>query len=373
MRVPHLDLKAQYAALRCDLEPLLLGLCESQQFILGPEVEALEAEIAAYARSSHAVGCASGTDALLLALVACGVGPGHEVITSAFTFFASAGAAAFLGARPVFVDIEAESFNLDPERLERAITSRTRAIVPVDLFGQCADMTSILEIAARHGLPVIEDGAQSLGAEHRGRRAGEMAAITTFSFYPSKNLGAFGDGGMLAVPDAERARVLRQLRVHGESGRYLHERVGINSRLDALQAAVLRLKLRHLDAWTEARQRHAAAYTSCLASRGLAGRVRAPRSAPHATRHVFNQYTVRAEARDELREHMARRGVGTAVYYPLALHEQPCFRDLGARHGDFPQAERAATEVLSLPVYPELTAEQHAHVVDCVAEFYSGR
>jgi dTDP-4-amino-4,6-dideoxygalactose transaminase len=373
MRVPALDLKAQYATLRSEIEPVLLGLCESQSFVLGPEVEALETEIAAYVRAPHAVGCASGTDALVLALRVCDVGPGDEVVTTPFTFFATAGAVSLLGARPVFVDIEPSTFNLDPERLERALGPHTRAILPVDLFGQCADMTPILEVASSRGIPVVEDSAQSLGAEHNGRRAGSMADVTTFSFYPTKNLGGFGDGGMIAVLDDERARLLRQLRVHGESSRYVHERVGTNSRLDALQAAVLRVKLRHLDEWVSSRQRHAKDYTAQIEERGLQSQLQVPQVAPYATRHVFNQYTVRAQERDALREHLSTRGVGTAVYYPLPLHEQPCFRDLGLRRGDFPEAELAAAEVLSLPVYPELTPEQLEYVVDCVSEFYAKR
>lgn len=370
MRVPVLDLAAQYASIRHEIEPVLLSVAASQHFVLGPEVEALEREIAASIGVEHAIGCASGTDALVLALRACGVGPGDEVVTSPFTFFASAGAAAQLGARPVFVDIDAASFNLDPERLEAAIGRRTRAIVPVDLFGQCADLDRILEIAARHDIPVIEDAAQSLGAEHRGRRAGART-LTTFSFYPSKNLGGFGDGGLLTTPDATQAKILRQLRVHGESQRYIHERVGTNSRLDALQAAVLRVKLRHLEAWTAARQRCAAAYDAALAL--LGEHVTTPAIASHCTRHVWNQYTIRVEQRDALRTHLTDAGIGTMIYYPIPLHLQPCFRDLGGREGDFPVAERAAATVLSLPIYPELTAEQQTFVTEAIRSFFATR
>ncbi len=370
MRVPVLDLEAQYASIRHEIEPVLLALAASQQFVLGPEVEALEQEIATSIGVEHAIGCASGTDALVLALRACGVRPGDEVVTSPFTFFASAGAAAQLGARPVFVDIDAATFNLDPERLEAAIGPRTRAIVPVDLFGQCADLERVQEIAAHHDVPVIEDAAQSLGAEHRGRRAGART-LTTFSFYPTKNLGGFGDGGMLTTPDATQARVLRQLRVHGESQRYVHERVGTNSRLDALQAAVLRVKLRHLDAWTTARQRHAAVYDAALAP--LGAQVKTPVIAAHCTRHVFNQYTIRVEARDALRAHLAAAGVGTMIYYPIPLHLQPCFRDLGGREGDFPVSERAAATVLSLPIYSELASQQIQYVAETIASFFAAR
>jgi dTDP-4-amino-4,6-dideoxygalactose transaminase len=372
MQVPALDLKAQYATLRAEIEPVLLQLCAAQTFVLGPEVEALEREIAAYLHAPHAVGCASGTDALILGLRALGIGPGDEVVTSPFTFFATAGAIALVGARPVFADIEAGSFNLDPERLARAVTPRTRAIIAVDLFGQCAEMSAILAVAAQHGLPVVQDAAQSIGAEHQGHRTGTLT-LTTLSFYPSKNLGGFGDGGMLVTPDGSQARLLRQLRVHGEATRYIHERVGTNSRLDALQAAVLRIKLRHLDRWIEARQRLATTYTASFTKLGLLDLVRVPRVGAHATRHVFNQYTVRVESRDALREHLNGRGVGTMIYYPLPLHLQPCFSGLGYGQGDFPEAERAASEVLSLPIYPELTAEQQDLVIRTVAEFFARR
>jgi dTDP-4-amino-4,6-dideoxygalactose transaminase len=370
VRVPLLDLRAQYAAIRAEIEPVLLQLCETQSFILGPEVERLESELAAQVRAPHAVACASGTDALLLALMACGVGPGDEVITSAFSFIAGAEAVALRGARPVFVDIEPDSFNIDPLAVEGALTRRTRALLPVDLFGQCADMSALLDIAERHGIPVIEDAAQSIGAEHRGRRAGEMAAFTTFSFYPTKNLGGFGDGGMVSALDTGHAHALRELHVHGESERYVHVRVGTNSRLDALQAAVLRVKLRHLERWTAERQAHAAEYTRLLHERDLDAVVRPPAVSPATTRHVFNQYTVRAESRDALRAHLEKRGVGTGVYYPVPLHRQPCFHGLVESPGSLPHSEAAAAQVLSLPVYPELTADQRAYVVDCIAEFY---
>lgn len=372
MRVPVLDLRAQYAALRAEIEPAVLGVCASQGFVMGPEVEAFEREVAAYVRTPYAVGCASGTDALILALRALDVGHGHEVVTTPFTFFASAGAVSLVGARPVFADIDPATFNLDAEQLERAITPRTRAIIAVDLFGQAADLTAILEVAARHGIPVIEDAAQSIGAEHRGRRTGELT-LATFSFYPAKNLGGFGDGGMLATPDEAQAKLLRQLRLHGESSRYVHEHVGTNSRLDALQAAVLRIKLRHLDAWIAGRQRVAAAYTRHFTALQLGDRFVLPTTAAHATRHVFNQYTVRAAERDALREHLTAEGVGSMVYYPIPLHLQPCFQDLGAARGDFPASEAAAASVVSLPIYPELTDAQIGIVADAVASFYHRR
>jgi len=369
MRVPQLDLRAQYETIRQDVEPCLLRVAESQSFVLGPEVEALEAEIGSYVRAEHAIACANGTDALLLALVACGIGPGDMVITSAFSFIAAAEVIAFLGATPVFVDVRPDTLNLDPDALERAITARIKAIVPVDLFGQCADMRAILGIADLHGIPVIEDAAQSLGAEHRGQRAGEMAPYTTFSFYPSKNLGAFGDGGLLTVRDAKQAAVVRSLRVHGESERYVHWQVGMNSRLDALQAAVLRIKLQHLDDWTERRQSHAADYTQRLGERGLLAQVRPLDTSPDSTRHVFNQYTVRVRQRDALRAYLEEQGIGTAVYYPRPLHRQPCFQGLGLV--SLPESERAAAEVLSLPLYPELSEEQRAYVIECIEAFYS--
>lgn len=372
MLVPVLDLRAQYAALRAEIEPVLLGVCESQGFVMGPEVEAFEREVAAYVRTPYAIGCASGTDALILALRALGVGHGHEVITTPFTFFASAGAVSMVGARPVFADIDPSTFNLDPEKLARAITPRTRAIIAVDLFGQAADLTAILDVAAARGIPVIEDAAQSLGAEHRGRRTGELA-LATFSFYPAKNLGGFGDGGMLATTDEAQAKLLKQLRLHGESSRYVHEHVGTNSRLDALQAAVLRIKLRHLDEWITGRQRVAGAYTRRLSALQLGDRLVLPITAPHATRHVYNQYTVRARDRDALREHLSAAGVGSMVYYPIPLHLQPCFQDLGAAPGDFPASEAAAASVVSLPIYPELTDAQVDIVAGAVASFYEGR
>ena len=366
MRVPLLDLVAQYETIRAEIEPRLLRICAEQAFVLGPEVTGLEAEIASYVRAPCAVACASGTDALILPLMVRGIGPGDEVITPSFTFMATAEAVALRGAMPVFVDIEPGTFNLDPDRLEAAITPRTRAIIAVDLFGQCAAMQPILEIARRHDLFVIEDAAQSIGGEHDHRRAGEMADFTTFSFYPSKNLGAFGDAGLVVTPDADAATRMRQLRVHGETSRYVHAHVGTNSRLDALQAAVLRVKLRHLDRWTELRQSHAQEYGRHLAAcAGLA----LPVIHPASTRHVFNQFTVRARDRDGLRAFLHERGIGTGVYYPVPLHRQACFAEL-ARRVDLPETDRAAAEVLSLPMYPELQADQRAWVVESIAAFY---
>lgn len=373
MRIPKLDLAAQYAQIRAEVEPKLLDVCASQRFILGPEVEAFEAEVAEYVGARHAIGCASGTDAILLALTAAGVRPGDDVATSAFSFIAGAEAIRLRGARPVFVDIDPGTFNLAPDALELAITPKTRAVLAVDLFGQCADMQAVQGIGELHGASVIEDAAQSIGAQHRHRRAGEIAHITTFSFYPTKNLGGFGDGGMLTTQNPEFASELRRLRVHGEDERYVHARVGRNSRLDELQAAVLRVKLRYLDAWTEKRRAHAEDYTRRLRTAGLEERVRPPSTAPESTRHVFNQYTVRVMEREALRAHLHERGVGTAVYYPMPLHQQPCFADLWESPPHLPHAERAAAEVLALPMYPELSAEQRAYVVECIADFYASR
>jgi dTDP-4-amino-4,6-dideoxygalactose transaminase len=366
LRVPLLDLVAQYETSRGQTPPRLLRICAEQAFVLGPEVAGFEEEIAAYVRAPHAIACASGTDALLLPLMARDIGPGDEVITPSFTFMATAEAVALRGARPVFVDVEPGTFNLDPERLEAAITPRTRAIIAVDLFGQCAAMQPILEIARRHGLFVVEDAAQSIGAEHHGRRAGEMAEFTTFSFYPSKNLGAFGDAGLVTTLDADAAARMRQLRVHGEASRYIHAHVGTNSRLDALQAAVLRVKLRHLDRWTALRQAHAQEYRQRLEARP---ELVLPAVHPASTRHVFNQFTVRARDRDGLRAFLQERGVGTGVYYPVPLHRQACFAEVGSGV-HLPETDRAAAEVLSLPMYPELQADQRAWVAASIAAFY---
>jgi dTDP-4-amino-4,6-dideoxygalactose transaminase len=368
-----LDLAAQYEQIRAEVEPKLLEVCASQRFILGPEVEAVEAEVAAYVRAQHAVGCASGTDAILLALAAAGVGPGDDVATSAFSFIAGAEAIRLRGARPLFVDIDPGTFNLAADALELAITPKTRAILAVDLFGQCADMQAVHGIGELHGATVIEDAAQSIGAEHRHQRAGEIAHITTFSFYPTKNLGGFGDGGMLTTQSDAIASELRRLRAHGESERYVHARLGTNSRLDELQAAVLRIKLRYLDDWTERRRAHAEDYTRRLLDAGLEDEVRAPKTAVESTRHVFNQYTVRVTQREALRAHLHEHGVGTAVYYPMPLHRQPCFADLWESAPELPHAQRAADEVLALPMYPELSAEQRAYVVECIADFHASR
>lgn len=369
-RIPLLDLVAQHRTIRDEVLAALLRVVDAQAFVLGEEVEALERELADYCGTRFAIGCASGTDALHLALLALGVGPGDEVVTSPYTFFATAGAIVRAGAKPVFADVEAATFNLDAERAAALICTRpaVRAVIAVHLFGACADMDPLREAASRRGIPVIEDAAQAIGAEYKGRRAGSLGAVGCFSFYPSKNLGGYGDGGLLTTSDEALAEKLRALRVHGSRERYRHEWVGINSRLDALQAAVLRVKLRHLDAWTEARRRNAEYYRRRFAELGLP--VLTPSAPPYATRHVWNQFVIRAPERDRLREHLRRHGIGTEVYYPIPLHLQPCFRDLGYRPGDFPVAERLAQEALALPVYPELTEEELEHVVEAVAGFY---
>ena len=370
LRVPLLDLGQQHAALRDELRTAAGRVLDSQQFVLGEEVRRLEAEVAAYSGARHAVGCASGTDALLLALMALDIGAGDEVVTTPFSFFATAGAIWRAGARPRFADIDPRTYNLDPARIEAAITERTKAIMPVHLYGQMAGMDAVGEIAARRGLAVIEDAAQAIGAELGGRRAGSLGRVGCFSFYPTKNLGGAGDGGMLSTQDDGLAARLRRLRVHGGETEYLHREVGLNSRLDELQAAVLRVKLPHLDAWSDARRARADTYTRLFA----AARLPFPLETPHVgegARHIFHQYVVRVPApvRDQLMEHLRRHGVGTKVYYPLPLHLQECFRALGYAEGDLPESERAARETLALPVYPELTAEQQQYVVETITSF----
>ena len=390
MQVPPIDLKAQYAGLRGEIQAALERVCERQQFILGPEGEALEQELAGYCGVGHAVGCASGSDALLLALVALGVGPGDEVVTVPFTFFATAGAVARLGARAAFVDIEPRTYNLDPARLEAHLEKlpaercqRTRAVIVVHLYGHPAEMDAIGEVARRYGLVLIEDAAQALGAEYRGKRAGGWGRAGCFSFYPTKNLGGYGDGGLLTTAEAALAEKWRALRCHGCSDeKHHHEWVGWNSRLDELQAAVLRVKFRYLEEWTVARQRGAARYDQLFLEAGLADTVKTYPDAKNPVviparlvhvRHVYNQYVIRAPERSRLQAFLGEEGVGTEVYYPLPLHLQGCFRSWGGRPGDYPEAERAAGEVLALPLYPELTPEMQEYVAGKVAEFYRRR
>jgi dTDP-4-amino-4,6-dideoxygalactose transaminase len=369
MQVPLLDLKQQHARLREELRAAVGRILDSQQFVLGEEVRLLEEELARYSETRHAVGCASGSDALLLALMALDIKAGDEVITTPFSFFATASAIARTGATPVFVDIEPRTYNLDPALVEAAITERTRAIMPVHLYGQCAEMDALLEIAARHNLPVIEDAAQAIGAEDGGRRAGSLGQIGCFSFYPTKNLGAAGDAGLLTTDDDALAARLRRLRVHGGATEYLHTEIGINSRLDALQAAVLRVKLPYLDGWSQARRERAETYSLLLTNAHLRFNLRVPFIRENV-RHIFHQYVVRvAEGRDALVEHLRAHGVGVKIYYPVPLHMQECFRYLGYREGALPEAERAARETLALPIYPELRLEQQQYVVDTLARF----
>ena len=370
MNVPLLDLKAQHRTIRDEVVAKVMEVADAQLFILGQPVLDLEAQMAALARARFAIGVASGTDALLLPLKALDLKPGDEVITVPFTFFATAGTIHNAGARPVFVDIEADTYNLDPEALEAAITPRTRAIMPVHLFGQMAAMERILAVAARHGLPVIEDAAQAIGARRKidgaWRMAGELGAATGFSYFPSKNLGGWGDSGMVVANDERLAMRVRRLRVHGGLQTYLHDEVGTNSRLDALQAAVLLAKLPHLAAWSAARRANAGRYNRALA--GL-GAVRTPVTDP-ANEHIYNQYVLSVEQRDALQAHLKDHGIGTAIYYPLALHLQPCFAYLGLKKGAFPVSEAATESVLALPVYPELSQSQQEYVVETIRGFY---
>lgn len=372
MEVPLLDLKAQYRSIKAEIDAAVAEVFESQAFILGPKVKECEEALAQYCRSRFAVGVSSGTDALLIALMAENIGPNDEVITTPYTFFATAGSIARLGARPVFVDIDPVTFNINPAGIPARVSARTRAIVPVHLFGQMADMDPILEVARRHNLCVIEDAAQAIGAEYKGRRAGSLGEYGCFSFFPSKNLGGAGDGGCVTTQDPERAERLTVLRVHGSKPKYYHKVIGGNFRLDSIQAAVVAVKLRYLDRWSAARQANAARYDRLFAEAGLAGReVITP--AARTNRHIYNQYVIRARQRDALVAFLREKRIGCEIYYPVPLHLQECFRYLGYREGDFPESERAARETLALPIYPELTPEQQAYVVETIASFYAGR
>jgi dTDP-4-amino-4,6-dideoxygalactose transaminase len=388
VKVPLLDLKGQYAPMRDEIEAAIREVCDSQRFVLGPKVDLLEKEIAAYSQTPHAIGLSSGTDALLVALMALEIGPGDEVVTSPFTFFATAGVIARVGARPLFCDIDERTFNLSPdavaatleekcERVGDRLVSRAtggvvKALIPVHLYGQMADMDALNALARRYRLAVVEDAAQAIGAELRdGRRAGSVGDIGCLSFFPTKNLGAFGDGGMCVIQSRGLAERVRILRVHGGEPKYYHSVIGGNFRLDELQAAVLSIKLKHLDAWTEGRQRNAERYDELIGAAELQDAVTVPFRNP-GERHIFNQYVIRARRRDELRAHLERFGIGTEIYYPLPLHEQQCFAYLGHAPDEFPNSQRAAREVLALPVYPELKSEQLEHVVRSIAAFYRG-
>jgi dTDP-4-amino-4,6-dideoxygalactose transaminase len=372
--VPLLDLKKQYATVKDEILRVTAEVYESQGFILGPRVEAFEKAVAAYVGARHAVGMSSGTDAQLAVMMALGIGPGDDVVTSPYTFFASAGAVARLGARPVFVDIEPESFNLDPSKLERALTPKTKAIQPVHLYGQCADMDPINEIAKKKGIHVLEDACQSLGAAYKGVKAGALGDSCAFSFFPSKNLGGFGDGGMVTTNDDTLAANLKAMRMHGETSRYHHKFVGGNFRLDALQAAILNVKLPRLDGWAEARRANAKDIERrYLEAGGLPfenGGLKFPREAA-GRHHVFNQFVVRVGGgrRDSLKDQLTAKGIGCAIYYPVPLHLQECFSSLGHKQGDFPESERAAMETLAIPVFPELSDAQKAFLAFTLAEF----
>ena len=370
VKVPLLDLKAQYATIKDEVLPVVEKVLESQQFILGAAVEECERRIAEYCTCKHGVGVTSGTDALLVCLMAEGIGPGDEVITTPYTFFATAGCIARLGATPVFADICPKTFNIDVSKIERLITPRTKAIMPVHLFGQCADMDAILDIASRHRLTVIEDAAQAIGAEYKGRRAGSMGHYGCFSFFPSKNLGCAGDGGMVVTQDDERAERLRVLRGHGSKPKYYHSMIGGNFRLDAIQAAIVTVKLRHLDAWTAGRQANAARYRKLFDEAGLvaSGRVQLPHQLPDV-RHIYNQFVIRVSRRDELLAHLKSQNIGTEIYYPVPLHLQKCFAYLGYHEGDYPESESAALETLALPIYSELTDRQAEQVVAAICRF----
>src|SRR5688572_1556310 len=370
MNVPMLDLVAQFATIKDEVVPAMMKIVETQQFIMGPSVPQLEAEIAKLSHAKHGIGCASGTDALLLPLKALNLQPGDEVITTPFTFFATAGTSHNAGGKPVFVDIDPQTFNIDPAAVKRAITPRTRAIVPVHLFGQMADMLELMQIGRSRGVKVIEDACQAIGARRKvdgeWRVAGEMGWATGYSFFPSKNLGAWGDGGMIVTSDDAAADRLKKLRLHGGAKQYHHDEVGTNSRLDTLQAAVLLAKVPHLAAWSGKRREHAAYYSRAFAD---VRQVKTP-YVDAANEHIFHQYTLRAERRDELQAHLKKEGVGHAVYYPIPLHRQPCFAHLGYKDGSLPQAEQASREAISLPIYPELTRAQLDRVIDTVRGFY---
>jgi dTDP-4-amino-4,6-dideoxygalactose transaminase len=385
MKVPLLDLKPQYHALKTQIDAALLRVAESQHFILGPEVKALEAAAAKYSGCKFGIGMSSGTDALLIALMALDIGNGDGVITTPYTFFATAGTLARVGARPLFVDIDPVTFNISPAAIEKFIATqcetsgeglvhrasgvRVRALMPVHLYGQMADMTPIMAIAKKHGLRVIEDAAQAIGSEDaQKRRACSIGDIGCLSFFPTKNLGAFGDAGMCVTNDEALAARLEILRVHGGKPKYYHKVIGGNFRLDEIQAAVLNVKLPHLDSWSAARQRNAAYYDAAFARAGVAGKVTTPVALPGG-RHIYNQYCIRVQRRDELRAFLGEKGVGTEVYYPLSLHMQECFAYLGHQPGDFPESLRAANESLALPIFPELVQAQLAYVVDCIAQF----
>ena len=367
-RIPLLDLQAQYRPLRDELLAAIARVCDSQRFIMGPEITALEEELARMLGIRYAIAVSSGTDAVLLALMTLDIKAGDEVVTTTYSFFATAGAVVRLGARPILVDIDPATFNIDPGQTAAAITPRTKAILPVHLFGLSADLDPIVDAASRAGVPIVEDAAQAIGATYKSRPVGALGALACFSFFPSKNLGAFGDAGLLTTEDEALAKRARLLRTHGMEPRYYHHLVGGNFRMDALQAAILRVKAPHLAAWTDARRTNTARYVALFKQAGVTDRVSLPVEPP-GCRHIYNQFVIRVADRDGLKRHLDERGIGTEIYYPVPFHLQPCFANLGYRRGDFPHAERAAETSLALPIYGELTAAQQETVVGAVAEF----
>lgn len=378
MGVPLLDLKAHHEPIQQEIMAALQQTFNSNAFILGPDVSKLEEQVATYCQAKYGIGVTSGTDALLLALMALGVGPGDEVITSPYSFFATAGVVARLGARPVLVDIDPVSYNIDPAKIEQAVTSKTKAMIPVHLYGQCADMTPIMEIARRRNLSVIEDAAQAIGAEYRdGRRACSMGTVGCLSFFPSKNLGCLGDGGMAVTSDPALAERMKILRVHGSHPKYYHKLIGGNFRLDTIQAAVLNVKLNYLDGWTKRRQENAERYRTLFQQSGLVnkGNVRLPeavyRDSGAKHHHIYNQFVLRVDRRDDLIAHLRRKEIGAEIYYPVPFHLQECFQYLGLKEGAFPESERAAKETIAIPIYPELTVAQQTEVAEAIVSFYA--
>lgn len=368
--VPMCDLATQYKAIQSDVEAAVLRVLSSGQVIMGPEVAGLEAEVAAYCHAKHGVGCSSGTDAILLALYALDVGPGDEVIIPPFTFFATVGCVVRTGATPVFADIDPRSYNIDPEQVAAKVTPKTKAIMPVHLYGQCADMKPLWDISAKHGVPIIEDAAQAIGAEYHGKRVGSLGGMAALSFYPSKNLGTYGDAGLTTTDNPEWAAKMKAIRNHGSEVKYFHKYVGYNARIDAIHAAILRVKLTHLDKWAGQRQAAAARYDELISARGLDGFIQRPEVLP-GMKHVFNQYVIRvpADSRDALMAHFKANQVACDIYYPLPLHMQECLKYLGHKEGDFPESEAAAKGVLALPMYPDLTAAIQERVVDTLESF----
>ncbi|MFA5879603.1 MAG: DegT/DnrJ/EryC1/StrS family aminotransferase [Candidatus Margulisiibacteriota bacterium] len=367
--IKFFDLERQYQEIQKEIEPKLLEIFKSQYFILGPEVQALEKELAAYLNVKHAITCASGTDALLLALSVFNIAPGDEVITTAFTFFATAGSISRVGAVPVFVDIDDKTFNIDPKKIEEKITSKTKAIIPVHLYGQPAAMNEINQIAKKYNLKVIEDACQAIGAEYKGQQVGVIGDVGCFSFFPTKNLGAFGDAGLVTTNDDETARLLNSYRVHGSEKRYYHDYIGWNSRCDAIQAAVLRIKLKYLNTWAKKREATAKFYDDFF-NTNLPGKVTPPFIAEATTKHVYNQYVVKAKSRDQLKAYLAEKGIGSEIYYPVPLHMQKCYLDLGYKKGDLPVTDQLTEEVLALPIFPELTDLEKQEVAAAIKSFY---